>query len=295
MYSSPLKTKLINKIKPFVSPKLRQKIKHSFPYQAYKKSVNDWRYPIFVFEWKIAKFLTKARKVSVDGIELTIPCENWITHFRWYLFKNKEVEVRNYIKDFMNNEDVFFDIGANIGVFSVYAAKIHPCSKIYSFEPEYSNLNLLKNNILANKLDHQVNIFSVGISDKVGFSNLHLSNTEPGAAVHTENRSHISKTDEGYNVVWKEGIMTSTIDEICENLNVIPNCIKIDTDGNELKILKGATKTLKNSVLRSLIIEMPLHNEDQTLACEIILKESGFLTSWSDRDKTKNEIWAKQK
>ena len=86
----------------------------------------------------------KSRKVSVDGIALTIPCENWITHFRWYYFKIKEVEVRNYIKDIMSDKDIFFDIGANIGVFSVYAAKIHPNAEIYSFEPEYSNLNLLK-------------------------------------------------------------------------------------------------------------------------------------------------------
>ena len=282
--------KLIQRIMP---QSIIEKIRQSFPYQLYLRSVGDWRYPIFSLRWKIAGLLNSPRKVSVDGIELTIPCENWITHFRWYLFKTKETEVRKYLKDVMQADDILFDIGANIGVFSVYAAKIHPKSTIFSFEPEYSNLNLLKNNVLANKVNEQVNIFSVGISDEVCISKLHLSSTESGAAVHTESKNNISTTDEGYKVVWNEGIMTTTLDEFCRDQQIIPNCIKIDTDGNELKILKGATSTLKNPKLKNLIIEMPLHNEEQLFECETILKNFGFIPTWSEREETKNEVWTK--
>jgi len=289
-----LKNKFESKILPLLSPRLKGIIRQSFLNQIYEKSAWDWKYPIYALEWKLARFLTKARKCSVDGIELTIPCENWITHFRWYLFKDKETEVRKYLKDVMQSDDILFDIGANIGVFSVYAAKIHPKSTIFSFEPEYSNLNILKNNVLANKVGEQVNIFSVGISDKSGISKLHLSSTDPGAAVHTESKNNISTTDEGFKVVWNEGIMTTTLDEFCLNQQIIPNCLKIDTDGNELKILKGADNILKNSTLKSLIIEMPLHNKEQLLECETILKESGFKPTWSERDKTKNEVWTKK-
>ena len=133
-----------------------------------------------------------------------------------------------------------------------------------------------------------------GIIKRSGFSRLYLSDTEAGAAVHTESRENISTTDEGYKVVWKEGIMAITLDYFCKENNIYPNCIKIDTDGNEFKILKGASNTLKNSAMRSLIIEMPLHNEKQSIACENILKESGFIPSWSNREKTKNEVWTKK-
>ena len=194
----------------------------------------------------------------------------------------------------ISDEDIFFDIGANIGVFSVYAAKIHPKLKIFSFEPEYANLNLLKKNVISNKIDHQINIISVGLSDKVGFSKLYLSSVEGGAAVHTESRKDIDTTDEGYKVVWEEGIMTATLDNYCKNLKVIPNCIKIDTDGNELKILNGGLSTLKNPKLRSLIIEMPHHNAKQNESCEKILKNSGFFLYWSNKRKTKNEVWTKK-
>jgi len=282
--------KLIERIMP---QSITEKIKHSFLYQLYFKSVGDWRYPLFSLRWKIAGLLNCPQKVSVDGINLTIPCENWITHFRWYLFKTKETEVRKYLKDIMQDNDILFDIGANIGVFSVYAAKIHPKSTIFSFEPEYSNLNLLKNNVLANKVNEQVNIFSVGISDEAGISKLHLSSNESGAAVHTESKNNISTTDEGFKVVWNEGIMTTTLDEFCRDQQIIPNCIKIDTDGNELKILKGATSTLQNRTMKNLIIEMPLHNEEHLFECETILKESGFIPTWSEREETKNEVRTK--
>ena len=66
---------------------------------------------------------------------------------------------------------------------------------------------------------------------------------------------------QAFKVIWSEGIATFTLDKLCDSLNVCPNTIKIDTDGNEYKILKGALNTLKNSELRSLIIEMPHHNE----------------------------------
>tara|TARA_B100000809_G_C15085546_1_gene511300 strand:+ start:332 stop:1213 length:882 start_codon:yes stop_codon:yes gene_type:complete len=286
-------TKLVKTLKVVIPKRLRELILKSFLYQNHK-ALGDWRYPFLTIGWKIAALLTRARKVSVDGIEFTLPCANWITHFRWYLFKTKEIEVRKYIKENVKEGDIFFDIGANIGVFTVYAAKIKKNIKVYSFEPEYSNLNLLKQNVLDNDISDQVNIFSVGLSDEVGFSQLHIQDTEPGAAAHSESRQNIKTTDEGYPVLWKEGIMTSTLDHLCEDLQIYPNCIKIDTDGNELKILKGASYTLNNPVLRSLIIEMPLYEEEKMIACENILKASGFKPSWSDRKNTMNEVWVRE-
>ena len=76
----------------------------------------------------------------------------------------KEKEVRIFIDKYLEKDQIFFDIGANIGVFSLYAA-IKKNAKVYAFEPEYSNLSLLKENILKiasiimqsdiNKLDIQ--------------------------------------------------------------------------------------------------------------------------------------------
>lgn len=232
------------------------------------------------------------RKVSVNGVTFTLSCINWITHFRWYLFKNKEQEVRDYIDSYIKEGDVFFDIGANVGVFSIYGAKRHKNIEVHSFEPEYSNLNLLKENVVLNNLTKQIKIHSVALSDFVGLSTLNIQDVTPGAAVHTESKYPIGMTDEGYPVIWKEGVVSVTVDFICEQLCVCPNAMKVDTDGNEDKIFRGAVKTLANKALRSLTVEMPM-DEAKKKFCYEKLNSHGFSLDWEDGARTRNEIWVR--
>ena len=282
-----------SKIKQRIKEQFGPTIKKTVFYRLYSQSVGDWWYPIFVLKWNLASLLTRRKKVNVDGVKFTLPCHDWITHFRWYLIRKKEPEVRYFIDSYVENGDVFFDVGANIGVFTLYAGKRYKDLQIYCFEPEYSSLSILKENVIKNQLSQNVKIYSVGISDFVGISQLHLQDLTGGAAAHTESREQIEKTDEGFNVLWSEGIATVTIDYICEQIGVFPNNIKIDTDGNEVKILNGAKKTLQHPSLKSLIIEIP-HQVEKREVCRNLLKEFGFERSWSS-DETLNEIWQKKK
>ena len=292
---------MINIVRKFINTKIGQQfkkttfaqwVKKGFIYQIYLRSCGDWRYPFYVIGWEISNFLTMRKHVSVGGVSFSLPNTNWITHFRWFLIKKKEPEVRFYIDQYLKEDDIFFDIGANIGVFTLYAGKKYKSLQIYCFEPEYSNLYLLKENILKNNLTQKASIYSVGISDFTGISHLHLQDLKEGAAAHTENRETIQETDEGFEVVWTEGIATATLDYLCGSLNVCPNAIKIDTDGNEAKILNGAIKTLQNPALRSLIIEMPPSLE-ASRQCEDIFKKNNFYRCWS-QEGVRNEIWERK-
>ncbi|MCR4322393.1 MAG: FkbM family methyltransferase [Candidatus Brocadiaceae bacterium] len=271
-----------------------QRMKNTRAASLVMQSVGDWRYPFMLGSWWLSSVLVPRRKISVGDVSFTLSCTNWITHFRWYLFKRKEPEVRYYIDKYVKDGDIFFDIGANVGVFSIYTAIRYPNISIYCFEPEYSNLNALKENIVCNKMMHKANIYSVAISNFIGFSKLHLQDITTGSACHTESRKPINLTHEGYPVVWTEGIVSVTLDYLCEQLGVIPNAIKIDTDGNEDKVLEGAVKTLSNSNLRSLVIEMPHENKGKSDLCYEILKSAGLYLAWSNREKTRNEIWIRQ-
>lgn len=269
---------------------LRELIKKTPIGKLIKESYGDWRYPFMAAGWCASGWLSPRRKVKIGNVSFTLPCNNWITHFRWYLFKTKEKEVRRFIDEHVKEGDIFFDIGANIGVFSIYAGMKQKGISIYCFEPEFSNLNLLKENVIQNGLAGKVQIYGVAISDAEGLSQLHIQDVTPGAACHTESRQPIAITDEGFPVVWKEGVATMTLDQICKLLDVTPNAIKIDTDGNEAKILRGAVHTLKKQDLRVLAIEMPL-DSNQSKYCSDILRSAGFSLSWSDSSKTRNEIW----
>lgn len=273
---------------------IAQRLKNTWLGRLAIRSAGDWKYPFMLVSWGLASILVPRRKISIEGISFTLSCTNWVTHFRWFLFKSKEPEVRYYIDKYVKDGDIFFDIGANVGVFSIYAAIRYPNISVYCFEPEYSNLNALKENIICNKLMHRANIYSVAISNFIGFSKLHLQDITTGSAAHSESRKPINLTHEGYPVVWTEGIVSVTLDYLCEQLGVIPNAIKIDTDGNEDKVLEGAVKTLSNSNLRSLVIEMPHENKDKSDLCYEILKSAGLYLAWSNKEKTRNEIWIRQ-
>ena len=256
------------------------------------QSYGDWRYPFIVLAWKLAAWLTPRRKVRAGNVVFTLPCTNWITHFRWHLFEKKEPEVRHFIDQYVRDGDVFFDIGANIGVFSIYAAKRHPNLRGYAFEPEFSNLSLLKENLIANHLIGRVSVYGLAVGDKNGLSRLHVQDLTPGAACHTENQASIDTTEEGYRVQWAEGVSVITLDTLCQDLQVVPNAIKIDTDGNEEKILKGAVDTLRNGCVKSLVIEMP-PDVAKSDACRHLLQAAGFSLVRTDFRNTRNEIWTK--
>ena len=99
----------------------------------------------------------------------------------------------DWMDENLQEGDVFFDIGANVGIYSIYAAKRSPKAMVYAFEPEYSNLHQLKLNIINNKLYNTVKPFALAISDQTGISYLHIQDFTPGAALSTESISNIKE------------------------------------------------------------------------------------------------------
>ena len=257
----------------------------------YKLSADNIWFPLIILSWWLANLLVPRRKVQIDDLNFTLSCTNWITHYRWYRFKTKEPETIYFLDNFLKERDIFFDIGANVGVFTIYAAKRYKNIQIYSFEPEISNLAALKDNTIENNIANKVIIYGLGISNSVGLSKLHLQDLTTGSALHTEDNNNIELSATGNRpIVWTEGIYTVSLDYFCKQLNVMPNVIKIDTDGNEYKILEGALNVLKNPMLRAIIIEM---QKVQREYCYPVLMESGFRQVEYSFNKSENEYWIK--
>ena len=215
----------------------------------FKKIIRKFK-TIFIKICKIFKRLF-TNKVTYNQNSFKLRCDNWITKYRFDTFANKEPETLKWIDENFFKNDIFFDIGANIGIYSLYAAsKNISNSNIYSFEPEFSNLNELKFNVINNKFNKIINIFSFAFGDSNHISYLNISDTTPGAALHTldNNKNLESKIREGISVI--------SIDNFCKDQNIYPNLIKVDIDGNEDKFLSGAKDLLKNINLRTIFIEL---------------------------------------
>ena len=120
-------------IKKIFNSNIGRILRNSFIVRTIETSAGDWRYPFILLSWWLAKKIVPRRKVKINGIEFTLTCTNWITHFRWYLFKTKEPDTINFIDKYLEKDDVFFDIGANVGVFTIYAGKKHKNISVYSY------------------------------------------------------------------------------------------------------------------------------------------------------------------
>ena len=179
-------------------------------------------------------------------------CPNPVTLWRAKTLLTKEPDTIKWIQNFAE-EAIFFDVGANIGVYSLYAASMK--AKVYSFEPEAQNYALLNRNIELNRLQNRVTAFNFALNRKFGLELLQVSSTEVGNALHSvgDHPSPYSTSP----APFRQGIASYSLDQLVYDLGLPPpNHIKIDVDGIEPDIISGASKILADDHLRTLLVEL---------------------------------------
>ena len=220
---------------------------------------------IFILFYKTINSLNKK-------VNFFVP--NQITQWRVETFFTKEPETLEWIDSFNDNKKIiFWDVGANIGLYSCYAVKRADC-QVYAFEPSVFNLELLAKNIYLNSLSNKIAIISFPLFDNLAVRPFYMTTKEWGGAQSNfgESVDHdgLPKTS-----VFKYKTVGMSIDQAVSLLNLAkPNYIKIDVDGIEHLILKGATNTLNNT--ESLLIEVNDNFIKQAGDTEEYLKKAGF-------------------
>ena len=151
--------------------------------------------------------------------------------------------------------DVLADVGANVGMYTVWAAKTRAV-RVYAFEPESQNFALLNRNIFFNNLSGLVKAYCLAMSDTAGLSELHLSEFKAGGSCHSLGERVDFKHDPA-NPVYSQGCVSARLDDlVASGLVAEPDHIKIDVDGFEPKVIAGARRIIEGRKLRSLLIEV---------------------------------------
>ena len=157
----------------------------------------------------------------------------------------------NYILEGM----VIFDIGSHTGQYTIpFAKKVGAKGHVFAFEPENDGFNAIKNNLIINNLKN-VNVFKLAISDRNKEINFYK---RPDKDTHSIFKETSSPSEISEQII--EVVRSQTIDALFEKKIVdrIPDLIKIDTEGAEIKILRGAKTTLQS--VKLLLIE--IHIDD---------------------------------
>jgi FkbM family methyltransferase len=219
-------------------------------------------------------------KISNENLNFFCPSE--MSLIRVQTLYTKEPETLNWMNEFDvdNEKSIFWDIGSNIGLYSIYAATMHKNLNVISFEPSTSNTRILSRNISINNLSDKIKIFQLPLSDKADIiSNFNETQFIEGWS-HSTFDNEIDELGEILTpdrIKNKYQIFGTSIDHLIEkNILDSPNYIKIDVDGIEHLILSGAKKLLKNKELKEILVELAPDNNDQYNFVEKILLENNF-------------------
>jgi len=151
-----------------------------------------------------------------------------------------EFEEMSFVAHYLRPDDLFIDVGANVGAYTVLASAIAGANSI-SFEPSPSTFRFLLGTVQLNKLQDKVATHNLALGSKKG--SLQFTET-----LGTEN--HLCLDDNQGQGIRVE---VSTLDHILKDKN--PAFIKIDVEGFEPEVLAGAHDTLRKESLLAMIIE----------------------------------------
>ena len=185
-----------------------------------------------------------------------------------------EFETVEWIKKFDENSS-FLDIGANIGIFSLLAAKRN--HHVISVEPESLNFAMLNLNIYDNKLNNSITAYPLCIDEHNQVSQLNIHTMGWGRSMHSFD-ADIRINNQIIEPKFLQGSMGSRLDDFLEQIKFSPEYVKIDVDGNELRVIKGSSNLLKSKKVKSVLIEIdPLLIDEKQEIIDIFEKNSFIL------------------
>lgn len=188
----------------------------------------------------------------------------------------KEPELVRWLFETFHGGDVFYDIGANVGAYSLVAAACGgPTCRVYSFEPGATTFSQLCRNVAVNALERVVTPLPIALTDATRLVTFNYSNLDAGAALHAIGEPVDWKGD-GYTPAYRQPVIAFRLDDLRRQFALLaPTHLKIDVDGGERVLLNGSRDTLREASLRWVFVEL----EEETAEGDAIigtLREAGF-------------------
>ena len=220
--------------------------------------------------------------VKVLETEFKLAAANPRLDMRNRTYARKEPETLRWIESF-DESSVLWDIGANIGLYSLYAAKVRNC-KVVAFEPSVFCLEFLARNIWLNDLHEQITIVPNALGDTTQANLLTLNSRDWGESSNSFGTT-LDQDGNEIDASFNYKILGITMDEALTKFHLPePQHIKIDVDGIEPMILAGGTQLLKR--VQSVSVEVPTYRGANAQVAEILSSAGLKLTQ-----DVGNQVW----
>jgi len=210
---------------------------------------------------------------SVNQIQSNIKY-NWIENLVFYASKGDggivgniyyglyEFDESMFMLHYLREEDIFLDIGANVGHYSLLASGIKNCQSI-SIEPVPNTFERLNQQVNLNKLEKKISTLNIGLGNKCSKLNFSIDKNTMNRIVDSKYKNSVQ-------------IPVKTVDILCDKIDV--SLMKIDVEGYEKFVLEGSKTSLQNKNLKAVIIEINFSNKfygiENEEVSEILIKNN---------------------
>lgn len=194
----------------------------------------------------LRKRLVVRVRLSDRGAAATYLCENIVDAQRPISLWVKEQGTMEWIAAEVGPDDVFMDIGANIGIYSIAAAqRMGAGGTVYAFEPHKVNGLSLLRNVAANDLQERIRFFSCALSDREGMLAFNYASLAAASTASQLGHRRVAGSAAEFAPVATEMVFATSVDRLIEAGTIEPpTLVKIDVDGNEIAILRGMAALL---------------------------------------------------
>ena len=177
-------------------------------------------------------------------------------------------------KDYTVQANIVFDVGANLGIYSLAAASVNKTASIYAFEPTSEIVVALKDTLLKNQIQN-VNVVAAAVMNAPGL--VDLNSCSGGKA--NDGMNYVTRGDKIASMSTSR-IPSVSLDEFCQEQGIsVIDLIKIDVQGMEYEVLEGASGMLESGAIRTIFIELNWHQDGRGGVAEDVvnrLSELGY-------------------
>lgn len=163
-----------------------------------------------------------------------------------------ELDDLKYFFSKIAGNDVIFDIGANVGAYSVPMAKSFPTAKVFAFEPIPLNYSLI---LASSRINRLGNLFIIEqcLSDESGTNSFSIAEDSAYSSMIDTRRKGVSET---------VSVRTASLQDFCNENDCYPTVIKMDVEGAEMKVLKGAEAIFSEKKISPRMVMIELYDQN---------------------------------